>query len=750
MMEMKPPLRTETYSKKKKRKKRKIVLGTFFTSIVILFVGIQLGVIFPNTKMYIVEAINNAEKVQIPNENEVLDNHLDKLHYTYNDYVANVEFTNEGQVIPLTQIDQTIVRAGQLDYFIQVPKGNFADGHFVSLSFSHSPILLENESTLTVLFDEKPQTSLFLSSKTENLYSLDIPISSELLTEGYHKISIIFNGQIDEYCADNSDPANWFTLHRNSFFYLNSTELTGDSIYKLEDFPYPYVQVGRENPINSYIVIPNEANEGTLKAAFKLSHALYKASQKAGNVEIVTESELFHKKEAKHIIAIGPHHEFAGIIKDILAEKGFVAPQEGGTVKTAWLNELQRQFLYIGTVDESINSFINVLTIPSLANQLAGEEITITDLPMARNSNGLDLPTLADLGVENILLTSAKKSSSSIYYEIPPQWDVTDSGILRLVLRVSPLVVETNEEKEKQEVLGLTININQNPFTISLKELVDKMDEQGFVYYDLTIPKEILMKNDVLELSFSVNFTDYEINCFRYDDSSRWVQINNTSYLDVPFIESDGSRLADWPAPFVDTQDLNGIAIVIPNEISERGLNQIVYLLNHLANQFYFIDHFEIIKESNYENQKTALSDYHFIVLKDHLDQDEQINQLFISETLSHIAKHEQSPLNENKVQITFQSSEQEEFLYFHPEMLSYIHSNDFASNIVVRSQSGFITTGDEQTQDSPAPAEEISKTSSISAFTIVLIAFFVTLIVVICLFIYFWKKRKKGNEEQE
>jgi hypothetical protein len=667
-----------------------------------------------------------------------------KQSHRYEDYVKEVRQKNEGQIIPFTTADQTIINHGQLEYYIQIPKGAINKENFITLHFSHSPLLLENNSTLTVQFNEQPITSLFLSKDTEHLSTLEVPISLKELSPGFHKITIVFNGKIDDAsCADNYDPANWFTLHRTSFFHLDAS-MVEENLYQLEDFPYPYVQVGRKAPMTSYVIIPNHADSDTMKAALKLAHRFYQESQRLGDVDIITEEELATKKEARHLIAIGHENDFSGIIKDILNEKMIKAEAEGMTLETVWLSELQRQLLYIGTSEkESMSSFIDVLTNPSFSDQLAGEKITISEVPAVRTSNVTGPPTFEELGINHMVLSSMSNVSPSIFYEIPMHWNVTDSGVLRLNMRISSLL-QKKSESILDEHLGLTVHFNDQPFTIPFQTLIKQVDELGYVNHEVIIPRDILMNKGVAELQFSINLINQEMNCNRNDDSSRWIQINNTSLLDVPYVESEGTRLSDWPAPFVGNEDFHQVAFIIPNEVSGTRLSQVASLMNRLSSQLKTISNFIIIREEEWATNKEELKDYHFIVLKDHVKENDRATGPFLQETIEYMTQFEQSPINEDKVQITFASKAgaNKDSPFFKKELLFYMHTNESNSSILVMSQSGAIVAG-----ESTFPEESLVMEQTFSPLIWLGVLFAVSIVIVILLLLYFQKKKKKKGE---
>lgn len=602
------------------------------------------------------------------------------------------------------------------DYYMYIPFMQYGEKNYLSLIFSHSDILLEKNSTFTVLMDDVPVWSQRLTKQNESYEKVTIPIPKKVLNKkGFHKISFAFYGSIsDERCEDNTNPANWLTIHKESYVFLSSKDtITTDNM--LQHFPYPFIKEGSKNPVQGSIVIPDGASNDIVEAAVNLSHYLLSKTERKKPVEILTESELSAQKALdKHLIVIGKKSDWNDKVKEMATNIPDSLKRDQLLIQNTTIGQGEKKLATFVTAlsDAVIKEKISVLTNEEFIQQLSGNSLTITKTPELLDEEGNNVLDFEKLGINHITLTSDTNSSQNIFYTIPSHWELKGDITLHLSLKISPLLTSlTDNDGQTDSEIGLNVTVNNIPYTISIDELskIKEQSGEGYVLYDLKIPMETVQKSQSLTISFSSNLIKNEADCMRIDDSTRWIFVNQNSSIDIPYEIAQSESFLHWPSPFVNDSDFENTIFIVPDEVTGDGLTQLAYFIDHMGMNVDAINNYQVMKEN--EVTIDQLKNSHIVILGTTKDiesmsflKDVPINTSdlekhgILQETTTHLSWVQPSYWNEQySMLFVTRAGEPTDAkdlnTYYSHKMLDFLKGNDKNIDLIAMSQSEEIIT---------------------------------------------------------
>jgi len=729
-------------SRKKKFQKKKH--RTRFLLVIGLIVGISAISVFFVFHKQILTLIQKQETIQEPLNKEQLtepnnstavknsDTITNPINYEIKKVDVNTTaqqdspISSSSHIIPFLQDDRKLVTARTFDYFYRAPLTHFGPNSYLKLVFSHSELLKEDESSLTVLIDNIPVKSVRLTDENRNFYSMNIPLDKKFLTEGFHKLSFQFVGSLTEDdCEDILNPANWLILHQESYLFFDTKNYVQfDDM--LKQFPYPFINEGMEKPLQAILVVPDQLTESLFTSVVKLSHFLSNQTSTREEVTILRESEVTEEWIASnHIIAIGTKDQWQSFMKDVLEKNDIKFPEDHMVLQSLIIESpTPHQLLLItATSDSLIEQHIDVVTNREYIQQLSGNYLAVATQPdFPERDNEKDGITLDMLGTEDIVLNSSSAASQSFQVPIPSYWSLQDHMEIHLNIRLSPLLIE-NEPNDTEERLGLTIFVNEEPFTIPIEELAEKMNqdnENGWekpIPYKLRIPKEIIEEQISMNLQFQVNFINHELHCLKIDDSSRWIWIDKESTIDVPFDIPNEQSFANFPAPFTGKTDFNDVVFIPFGELTGEELTNLANMIASMGMYFDEIDQLQFRFNPTYEDILEYTNEHLvFIGTKTSFEQDPKWKE-FIAPYFERLEKlqilHETADIV-SWITPSFNNLDRSQWMIVHMEkekavlpnmenIVSFLMTSTNRGNVLVESKSGeILVTSLEENVPSP------------------------------------------------
>ena len=120
---------------------------------------------------------------------------------------------------PVFSDDQVITGVkNRMDSYFEIGKNKkTGTGSYLNLTFSHSPILVEDASFLTILMDDLPISSVPLDETNVEKTTIKVDLSHISLEPGFHKFSFQIQMTATRLvCEDPDNPANWMVIYGDS------------------------------------------------------------------------------------------------------------------------------------------------------------------------------------------------------------------------------------------------------------------------------------------------------------------------------------------------------------------------------------------------------------------------------------------------------------------------------------------------------------------------------------------------------
>lgn len=675
--------------------------------------------------------------------------------------------------LPLLGVDRS------QELFYTVPQADVGNGSYIELDISYSDLLLSTKSTLTVSVDDRPLKSIFLSNEAGPRSKIRIPLGSEEVTPGFHRISITKHSIVsDDYCSDDANPANWLKVNRSSAVFID-TRSTWTTSNVLQQYPTPFVEQGTQDELYGAILLPDHPSSELVSSGLEIASYFSTKTSSAKPTRFMTESEWLNQDRLVPVVALGGINDWTGPIKQMIVESNIQARNgqlslDSFVVKDQQKGESRQVLLASAESAKVIRDNIHILSKQEFIDQLSGNHLSIKEMQRKQVNGESPKPlTFESLGYQDVMLDDVTRESPKLNINIPSYWKLSNESDLRLKVRISPLLLDgLKEQKNKrnqesvtnQEVNGLTVHINGIPKTIAFSDL-EKVKKENDSYI-VQIPISQYMKVDTanaLTVSFTANFNKAYNACVRDPNNGRWIFIDKESSVQIPHEILKESSFKYWPAPFVGDNGLERTLFVLPKEVNGDMLTQLSTLALNMTGQTKGKSGYEVIRESD-PGFDQKLQNHHLVIIgnpnqyefmtevKDKLlvkSESEQVNLAnynIINETTNYAAWIQPSVWDKNSVMAIFQSGQSNKTgagAFVHDKLLQYLDKEHKTSQIVVMSKSDEVLSIDVQKEEHVEAVQrsrpEQTNTTLIWMTVIVVLLFAVGMFV----FIRMWRRPK-------
>jgi len=463
------------------------------------------------------------------------------------------------------------------DYYFEVPESRkVAVGSFIELDFSHSPALIQDRSTMTVMLDDLPLGSQYLDKTNEQDAKWRLALDGAELSAGFHKLSVVIHMETsDNLCMDQNSPANWFILQKESVVHLAYTPIyeRGD----LSWYPSPFLEKGSLNPFNTTFVVPDEPSEYELLGLAKL--ARYYASI-VSNLEyhVYRESDLTDEVlRSGHLIWIGSPDSWHGpgseVLLDASKQSGGGQAEAGAVfVEPSKWNAAYEVLLITGQ-EEGLSKAVTMMTDESLYSQLFGSYASAANVNLAQrpdqvpaSSRGLGAVTLESLHYNDIVVEGTMVGGARISYMVPAEYDISKGGKLHLNFTHSKALNFAQSQA--------TIRINDIP--VAGTYLSQESSEFGVLEAD--IPSSAL-SSGYINADITFQFSSSSEACSGGSYTGNWAVIDNDSYFSFTTLPNRDLKLDNLPYPFVSGTALDDTTILLPSELTSEELSMFAAIM---------------------------------------------------------------------------------------------------------------------------------------------------------------------------
>jgi len=491
----------------------------------------------------------------------------------------------------------------QTFFFYLNDNWNAAANNYLDLTFSHSQVAQNYRSTLTVLLNENPIFSIDLNNTNRTNRNIRVNLPAYLINPGYNNVSLkIYKRMTDKPCEDLFNPANWFSLSRNTFFHLEYLEKKDD--FDLSQYPYPYFKTGRENPVDSLLVLPATFSKDHLTAAANLALSFGK-NEPFKNVNIKLQKGYPENENIlrdNNLIFIGNDLDFPALSQSLKNDyldgpfiEEFVSP---------W--NPNKKVLRLCAAGDELSFLSKTLFYEKLTKQmkrkqqiLKKEGVVFPDF----DTNGETI-TLEQLGYKDIVLKGVYQQYATFNYQLPEGWKLKKGASINLNYRFSEALEFGNST--------LTVFVNKIPIGSNTLLLENARGDK----VSFEIPAE-LWDEKALSIEIAFYFDLRNIDCTKRYEEQAWAVINKESSLNLPHQKVTG-YLNDYPSSFYNNGVLDNLSVVLPDQPG-------IEVINTALNLFAFLGH-----------QTNSIGDVELLLCKDVQEKHKKQNMIFLGLPSSH------------------------------------------------------------------------------------------------------------------
>jgi hypothetical protein len=443
---------------------------------------------------------------------------------------------------------------------------------YIDLYFSHSPVSSNHKSTLTIYVNDRPISSFELANEKAENRAVRVYIPKEAVEKGFNALTLrLYKRLSDKPCEDIYNPGNWFRLSRDTMVHLEYREVLDST--NLSDYPYPYFKIGRENPIDSIIVLPNNYNVRHLTAAAYLAAGFGKYEPyKDIEVKVATEQEIKENLKDSNLIFIGSDEEF----KSIEGLPSAAEEKNGGILEefiSPWNSS--RKLLRIEGEGAHIQEAAKALFYSDLVNQMKRNQQVIKNIKQLTDeiSPFGNRATLADLGYNDIIVKGVYQQAAAFSYSLPTEVELKEGAGITLDLRYSQAL----------DFIQASVTVVVNDIPIGSKKLTYEGAEGEKVSFKF--PSELLREKD-FNVRVLLNLDLRNIDCTQRYEEQAWAVIGRNSFFYLPHEEGDRKTLKNYHYIFSKNGRIEDTVVVIPDnprvEDIEMALNLFAYMGHYL------------------------------------------------------------------------------------------------------------------------------------------------------------------------
>ena len=310
-----------------------------------------------------------------------------------------------GMVITLEELGYVDITARgthdqTINFIIPLPMAWIVDteGTFI-LHFAHSELLNPQQSSMNILLNDVPVSSIALTEENSTDGSAVIRLPARLFKVGDNKLTILANmNLLEDYqdrlrCWDDYDDEAWLVAYADSRINLPP----GPGEIKLDLSDYPYNFLGLSNLSDVAFVVPSSPSQAVALAVAQIAARLGHFVDGKALYPLVVDanSSSTSDQEAPYQILIGQPVDNVAIqgLNDILPLpfktgsnepqnlEGYadILPETGtaGYIEATLTSDGQPRLVVTGNTDEGINWAAEALSDPQLIGDLDGDLVIL-------------------------------------------------------------------------------------------------------------------------------------------------------------------------------------------------------------------------------------------------------------------------------------------------------------------------------------------------------------------------------------
>ncbi len=461
----------------------------------------------------------------------------------------NVYFVGKGDVI---------VRGvfGDTDCSFVVPEFVKVADATVVANFSHAKELLPDLSSLTVYFNGRPLSSVFLTPENADDFRLTLKIDPKDFITGVNTIRFtFFMRSLRTPCADMDNPINWSILHNASFVNI---KFRIAQALPVRLFSEAFCKSGPLFSDDTAFLLVNDADEHMLQAAAILANYLGRAAGRARNMRFFYKNEAPAEQLGKYnIIALGKgdaRETLVSLAWSQWAKDKFVFSITGRDTAA-----IEKAALYMANYDTA-----------HLSKDV--ETFSVKVLESARPKPRKMAPaegTFKEMGYPDIVLSGVFSRKTSFGFARPANWKLEDGRVKFVIQYSSFLIPETS---------GATIEINGTP--VASRKFVGNPDRPLVI--TTKIPPAML-ESKYFYVAANLFLDIGQKDCNHQFKDKAWAVIRNSSRLLLAHRHRSYKDLSDFPSMIMKGENLVPSTIAVPDKPRREILALVMTLFSTIG-----------------------------------------------------------------------------------------------------------------------------------------------------------------------
>jgi len=412
----------------------------------------------------------------------------------------------------------------------------------VSLHFTVYRAALSNKATtLTLLVNDNPVSSLELSGKINDKIPWDITLPLSLLKGD--TVNIRINSAASGYgydCYNLTNPNYWVYITGDSTVTYNYKPIA--YVPDLSKFPYPFIKDPSLEKDNIAIVLPTQVSLDNLAATFYLTNALGRRETWRGIKLVGTTADRLTdaEKQDANIIYIGTGKQLqldkmniqwpltTNANEEIVDKDNKVISNETGVILLAvspW-NPTHAVLVVTGNSDIAVRNAALMLRDPNFSSSVLFSGYAFVPQPPEIKITNLDWTntTFKNLGYDNRAIYGNGENTLNYVINLPDN-KITERLSLTIDYSISPFLASS-------ESSTLTLKVNDLPVGGTILDT----NNSGISHWKYLINGNNLKPGaNILALSFNLKLKN--IKCTPEDASLSWAMVYSTTSLRAIFNE---------------------------------------------------------------------------------------------------------------------------------------------------------------------------------------------------------------------
>ena len=476
-------------------------------------------------------------------------------------YIVNLPLLalSDGENITLNGLYASYTLAFSIPNNYQISEGSQLHAKFLS-----SELLDFERASITILVNGTETKSIRLTSTESEFITIDL--AANQLAYGNNTIrftgALFLNYDEDNNCQNWDDPARWVTLHPSSILDLALEPST--YFANLMDYPDIFVEPVLSNDLNvtTTFIIPDDYTNDDLTA---LSTAAYQLGATAID-SITWKPEVLFQSTYEENKKINSNTILVNIENEKLAESSISSNNAIDINTSVWNDHYFNLSIRDGERTDGFTP-ISIFSDPTRKILLNEQIAFIDNFDTSYEASFASKYTFEDIGYLDRTMRGIGEQSIIYKFYVPYNIEIRNA-VLKLILTHAPNL-DSNDSSFIVAVNGFTV-----------AGILPTARSANLIPIEVSLPAN-RFRPGINYIRFTFDLQIPENSCTQSPEAV-WATIHNSSSIESLYRDSNGiANLKNYPLPFNDSP---GVSFIVPDQLTEENLINIVNLAYHLGN----------------------------------------------------------------------------------------------------------------------------------------------------------------------